>query len=194
MRLMNNEHPKNKECKPEMTHTKKTKDSCRLPHSSLDSIISNSKRARARSARSTPTRILLAFHNCTTLITFLAKHTQLDINALSWGHVNLATNDWYAAGAKGANARNGPPIGGGFSHFLIRYREMKKSSLPAQKKNNVFYKYATRLPTVHWKRVQLPYRVIVVIPQNAADFTGYSFMTFRTGDERTGTRKSASGS
>jgi len=51
-----------------------------------------SSRARARSARSTPTRILLAFQPCTRLMTFLPKHTGKVMIAMSCGHVTWATS------------------------------------------------------------------------------------------------------
>ena len=54
-----------------------------LPYSSR---ISNVSLSLARSARSTPTRILDAFHNCTMLMMFLATHT---------GAVNTANNCGY---------------------------------------------------------------------------------------------------
>jgi hypothetical protein len=67
---------------------------------------------------------------------------------------------------------------------------MKKSSLPAQKKNNVFCEYIIWLPYVHRIRIELPYRIVVVIPQNTTDFAGYGFMAFGAGDEGTGPYKS----
>ena len=53
---------------------------------SYSSRISNVSLSLARSARSTPTRILDAFHNCTMLMMFLATHT---------GAVNTANNCGY---------------------------------------------------------------------------------------------------
>ena len=67
-------------------------------------------RAIALSAKSTPTKILEAFHNCTKLIMFFRKHMgKLTIAATS-GHVR-----WERDGRK---AEYGPKPIGVWTHFI----------------------------------------------------------------------------
>jgi hypothetical protein len=66
-------------------------------------------RSIARSARSTPTRILLAFQSWTRLITFLSAHTGAHAHASAAAHESVPS---------GAHAPASPGASGAGTHFV----------------------------------------------------------------------------